>query len=55
MLKPASTPNGISNRGPAPALSLGGAYGPYTLAAIASLVFVWIAVRETKGKTLEEM
>jgi hypothetical protein len=55
MHKPASTLNGISNRGPAPALSLGGAYGPYTLAAIASLVFVWIAVRETKGKTLEEM
>jgi SP family sugar:H+ symporter-like MFS transporter len=30
-------------------------YGLYTLAAIISLVFVWTAVRETKGKTLEEM
>ena len=44
-----------SNHGPAPALGLGGAYGLYTLAAIASLIFVWIALRETKGKTLEEM
>ncbi len=37
------------------AVGLGGAYGLYTLAAVASLVFVWTAVRETKGKTLEEM
>jgi len=37
------------------AIGLSGAYGLYTLAAIASLIFVWIAVRETKGKTLEEM
>jgi SP family sugar:H+ symporter-like MFS transporter len=37
------------------ALGLGGTYGLYTLGAIASLIFVWIAVRETKGKTLEEM
>src|SRR5262245_27429854 len=36
-------------------VGLGGAYGLYTLAAIASLIFVWAAVRETKGKTLEEM
>jgi hypothetical protein len=28
------------------------AYGLYTLAAIALLIFLWIAVRETKGKTL---
>jgi MFS family permease len=37
------------------AVGLGGAYGLYTLAAIVSLVFVWTAVDETKGKTLEEM
>jgi SP family sugar:H+ symporter-like MFS transporter len=37
------------------AVGLGGAYGLYTLAAIASLVFVWTAVSETKGKALEEM
>ena len=37
------------------AVGLGGAYGLYTLAAVVSLVFVWAAVRETKGKTLEEM
>lgn len=37
------------------ALGLAGAYGLYTLAAAVSLVFVWISVRETKGKTLEEM
>ena len=37
------------------AVGLGGAYGLYTLAAMASLIFVWTAVRETKGKTLEEM
>src|SRR5262249_4971583 len=37
------------------ALGLGGAYGLYTLGAIASLIFVLIAVRETKGKSLEQM
>jgi SP family sugar:H+ symporter-like MFS transporter len=37
------------------AIGFAGAYGLYTLAAIVSVVFVWTAVRETKGKTLEEM
>ena len=37
------------------ALGLAGAYGLYTVAATISLVFVWAKVRETKGKTLEEM
>ena len=37
------------------AVGLAGAYGLYALAAIVSLIFVWTAVRETKGKTLEEM
>jgi hypothetical protein len=55
MNEPASILNGISRHGPAPALVLSGAYGLYTLAAIASLIFVSIAARETKGKTLEEM
>jgi SP family sugar:H+ symporter-like MFS transporter len=32
-----------------------GSYGLYALAAAVSLIFVWTAVRETKGKTLEEM
>jgi len=36
-------------------VGLAGSYGLYTLAAIISLIFVWTAVRETKGKTLEEM
>jgi SP family sugar:H+ symporter-like MFS transporter len=36
-------------------LGLAGSYGLYTLAAAVSLIFVWTAVRETKGKTLEEM
>jgi hypothetical protein len=36
-------------------VGLAGSYGLYTFAAIISLVFVWTAVRETKGKTLEEM
>jgi SP family sugar:H+ symporter-like MFS transporter len=36
-------------------LGLPGAYGLYTVAALISLVFVWRTVRETKGKTLEEM
>jgi hypothetical protein len=34
---------------------LAGAYGLYAGAALASLLFVWAAVRETKGKTLEQM
>ena len=37
------------------AIGFAGAYGLYTLAAIISVFFVWTAVRETKGKTLEEM
>ncbi len=36
-------------------VGLAGSYGLYTLAAVISLIFVWTAVRETKGKTLEEM
>ena len=34
---------------------LAGAYGLYAGAAAISLLFVWTAVRETKGKTLEQM
>jgi SP family sugar:H+ symporter-like MFS transporter len=34
---------------------LAGAYGLYAAAAAISFLFVWTAVRETKGKTLEEM
>jgi SP family sugar:H+ symporter-like MFS transporter len=34
---------------------LGGAYGLYTLFAAASIVFVVLLIRETKGKSLEEM
>ena len=37
------------------ALGLAGAYGLYAVAALISLFFVWSTVRETKGKTLEEM
>ena len=37
------------------AVGLGGAYGFYAAAAVISLPFVWAAVRETKGKTLEQM
>jgi SP family sugar:H+ symporter-like MFS transporter len=37
------------------AVSLSGAYALYALAAAVSLPFVWKAVRETKGKTLEQM
>jgi len=37
------------------AVGLGGAYVLYATAALISLRFVWTAVRETKGKTLEEM
>jgi SP family sugar:H+ symporter-like MFS transporter len=36
-------------------IGLAGAYGLYTVAAAISLVFVWKVVRETKGKTLEQM
>jgi SP family sugar:H+ symporter-like MFS transporter len=36
-------------------IGFAGAYGLYTLAAIVSVFFVWTAVRETRGKTLEEM
>lgn len=34
---------------------LAGAYALYALAAMVSLPFVWAAVRETRGKTLEQM
>jgi hypothetical protein len=34
---------------------LGGAYAIYAVAAAISLPFVWTAVSETKGKTLEQM
>jgi len=37
------------------AVGLAGAYGSYAAAAAISLPFVWAAVRETKGKTLEQM
>ena len=37
------------------AVGLGGAYGLYTAAAALSLAFVWVAVREAKGRTLEDM
>jgi sugar porter (SP) family MFS transporter len=37
------------------AIGLGGAYAVYALAATVSLPFVWSAVRETKGMTLEQM
>lgn len=37
------------------AFGLGGAYGLYTFFAAVSIVFVLKLVRETKGKTLEEM
>jgi MFS transporter, SP family, sugar:H+ symporter len=37
------------------AVGLGGAYAVYALAAAISLPFVWAAVRETKGMTLEQM
>jgi hypothetical protein len=36
-------------------VGLSGAYGLYALAAALSLPFVWAAVRETKGMTLEQM
>jgi membrane protein implicated in regulation of membrane protease activity len=37
------------------AVGLAGAYALYAIAAAISLSFVWAAVRETKGKTLEQM
>jgi MFS transporter, SP family, sugar:H+ symporter len=37
------------------AISLAGSYALYAVAAAISLPFVWAAVRETKGKTLEQM
>jgi MFS transporter, SP family, sugar:H+ symporter len=37
------------------AIGLAGAYALYAAAAAVSLPFVWAAVRETKGKTLEQM
>jgi MFS transporter, SP family, sugar:H+ symporter len=37
------------------AIGLAGAYALYALAAAVSLPFVWLTVRETKGKTLEQM
>jgi SP family sugar:H+ symporter-like MFS transporter len=37
------------------AVGLAGAYGLYAAAAAISFPFVWAAVRETKGKTLEQM
>jgi MFS transporter, SP family, sugar:H+ symporter len=37
------------------AIGLAGAYALYAVAAAISLPFVWAAVRETKGKTLEQM
>jgi SP family sugar:H+ symporter-like MFS transporter len=37
------------------AIGYSGAYGLYTLAAIISVFIVWTAVRETRGKTLQEM
>jgi SP family sugar:H+ symporter-like MFS transporter len=36
-------------------VGLAGAYALYAVGAMLSLLFVWAAVRETKGKTLEEM
>ena len=37
------------------AVGLASAYALYAVAAAISLPFVWAAVRETKGKTLEQM
>ncbi len=37
------------------AVGLAGAYALYALAALVSLPFVWALVRETRGKTLEQM
>ena len=37
------------------AVGLAGAYALYAMGAVLSLPFVWVAVHETKGKTLEQM
>jgi SP family sugar:H+ symporter-like MFS transporter len=37
------------------AVGLTGAYSFYALAAVISLPFVWLKVRETRGKPLEQM
>jgi hypothetical protein len=37
------------------AVGLSGAYALYALAATLSLSFVWLMVRETRGKALEQM
>jgi len=37
------------------AVGLTGAYAFYAIAAAISLPFVWLTVRETKAKTLEQM
>jgi len=37
------------------AIGLGGAYALYAVASAFSLPFVWLSVRETRGKTLEQM
>src|SRR5262245_43099545 len=37
------------------AIGLAGSYGLYAAAAAISLPFVWLTVRETKGKTMEQM
>jgi len=37
------------------AFGLAGAYALYAVAAAFSLPFVWALVRETRGKTLEQM
>ena len=37
------------------AAGFAGAYALYAVAAAISLPFVWAAVRETRGKTLEQM
>jgi SP family sugar:H+ symporter-like MFS transporter len=36
-------------------VGLSGAYGIYAACAAVSIFFVWRAVHETKGKTLEQM
>ena len=37
------------------AVGLAGAYALYAAGAAASLPFVWACVRETRGKTLQQM
>jgi SP family sugar:H+ symporter-like MFS transporter len=36
-------------------IGFGGTYGIFTTAAVASLLFAWLGIRETKGRSLEEM